>query len=393
MGHHTVVPTGQIVLPASGQIVKSAVEAVADLSSLDASNLSSGTVPLARISGLTDAQIAAGAAIAKTKLALAGTLTNADINAAAAIAYSKLALAAAIVNGDIAPAAAIAYSKLNLGASIVDADIAVAAAIAWSKLSKAGSSLADLATRSAADLSSGILASARARTVLANTDTGTKNNWAPGLVGDTFVFWAGVADATITGIAGGTVGQMFGVKNTGTKICYFSHQDAGSAAGNKLVNIVTSGITPIAPGGVAWFMHDGTAWQLIAHQQGGPITVPFAAGNFTSDAGTWTVIAANQIAYSYQLAGRLLTLIVDIERTSVAGGPAQLRVAIPNGYTVSAGFNYIGEVVDNGTTRVSSLASGAGLGYVKFFADIFGAAWANSAANSFIAGTAIFEVP
>lgn len=44
---------------------------------------------------------------------------------------------------------------------IVDADVNSAAAIAWSKLSKTGASLADLPTRSAADLSSGTLAAAR----------------------------------------------------------------------------------------------------------------------------------------------------------------------------------------------------------------------------------------
>ncbi|WP_052429718.1 hypothetical protein [Paenibacillus borealis] len=44
---------------------------------------------------------------------------------------------------------------------IVDADVNAAAAIAWSKLSKTGASLADLPTRSAADLSSGTLAAAR----------------------------------------------------------------------------------------------------------------------------------------------------------------------------------------------------------------------------------------
>lgn len=44
---------------------------------------------------------------------------------------------------------------------IVDADVNAAAGIAWSKLSKTGASLADLPTRSAADLSSGTLAAAR----------------------------------------------------------------------------------------------------------------------------------------------------------------------------------------------------------------------------------------
>lgn len=64
-------------------------------------------------------------------------------------------------NEQIAAGAGIVYSKLNLTASIVDADVASGAAIAWSKVSKSGSSLADLATRSASDLTAGTVASAR----------------------------------------------------------------------------------------------------------------------------------------------------------------------------------------------------------------------------------------
>lgn len=61
---------------------------------------------------IVNADVAAGAAIAYSKLNLTGAVVNADVSASAAIAYSKLALAGAIVNADIAAAAAIAYSKL-----------------------------------------------------------------------------------------------------------------------------------------------------------------------------------------------------------------------------------------------------------------------------------------
>lgn len=61
-------------------------------------------------------------------------LVNANVDAAAAIAYSKLNLAGEIVNNDIDAAAAIAYSKLSLGGSIVNADISGSAAIGVSKL-------------------------------------------------------------------------------------------------------------------------------------------------------------------------------------------------------------------------------------------------------------------
>lgn len=56
------------------------------------------------------------------------TLVNANIAAGAAIAYSKLNLASSIVNADVAAGAAIVYSKLNLAASIAAADLANAVA-------------------------------------------------------------------------------------------------------------------------------------------------------------------------------------------------------------------------------------------------------------------------
>lgn len=62
------------------------------------------------------------------------SIVNADINSSAAIAYSKLNLAGGVVNADVSNSAAIAYSKLALTGSIVNADVAVGAAIARTKI-------------------------------------------------------------------------------------------------------------------------------------------------------------------------------------------------------------------------------------------------------------------
>lgn len=67
----------------------------------------------------------------------------------------------AVTNAKVSASAAIAYSKLALTGALVDADVSGSAAITWTKVSKSGSSLADLATRSAADLSSGTVNEAR----------------------------------------------------------------------------------------------------------------------------------------------------------------------------------------------------------------------------------------
>lgn len=98
----------------------------------------------------------AEAAITAAKIA-EGSIDNAKIAANALIAYSKLSLAGTILNSDINENAAIVYEKLNLTGKIVDGDIKSDADIGWGKISKTNSSLADLATRSAGDLSSGTL--------------------------------------------------------------------------------------------------------------------------------------------------------------------------------------------------------------------------------------------
>ncbi len=95
---------------------------------------------------ITTTQLATGA-VTSTNI-LDGTILNVDINASAAIDGSKLA------SGSVT-------STQILDGTLLDADVNAAAAIAWTKLNKTGSSLTDFTTRSAADLSSGILLDAR----------------------------------------------------------------------------------------------------------------------------------------------------------------------------------------------------------------------------------------
>lgn len=102
------------------------------VSATDVLTFGGTAIPLS--GAIVNADIAAGAAIAYSKLNLAASIVNADVSATAAIAYSKLALTSAIVNADVSASAAIAYAKLNLATSILNADISATAAIAYSKL-------------------------------------------------------------------------------------------------------------------------------------------------------------------------------------------------------------------------------------------------------------------
>lgn len=102
--------SGLTNIPAANIVGTIAAVSGTNLTNLNGSNISSGTVAAARLSNITNTQIDAAAAIVYSKLSLSGGILNADVNASAAIAYSKLNLSAAIQNGDIA-AAIITFNK------------------------------------------------------------------------------------------------------------------------------------------------------------------------------------------------------------------------------------------------------------------------------------------
>lgn len=343
------------IVDAKGNVLAFPV-GVADVSSLNADNLTSGTVPLARLAGIT----------------------NAQIDAAAAIAYSKLAL-----TGDI-----------------VDADIASAAAIAWSKISKSGSSLADLATRSAADLSSGNLAVARlgngVTSITTDTSTGSVNNWAPTLAGNTFIEWSGASDATFTGLSssGVATGAIVVIRNAGTKNAFFSHLSGSSSTANQLTNVVTTGPTPIGPGGVIAYLFNGTNWRLIAHEQGTPIAVAYSAGNFTgSGTITWSVDSADIQTYSYVIRGAQMLLTFYADTTTVSGTGTQLRVAIPGGYTTVHRVQTVIRIIDNGTSRAGLFVQIESEPYVRLECDLTDTTnWAAATDNTYVRFSELIQI-
>src|SRR5690606_17792274 len=65
------------------------------------------------------------------------------------------------------------------------------------------------------------------------------------------------------------------------------------------------------------------------------VDMPFDAGNFTTDTGTWTVAEADQNTYAYQIDGNKMTVSFDIRTSTVASSPTQLRIAVPGGRTIA----------------------------------------------------------
>jgi len=169
-----------------------------------------------------------------------------------------------------------------------------------------------------------------------NTGSGPTNDWNVGLSGgNTLTRWAGAADITITGVVGGQAGQSWTFKNTGSKVAYFAHLSGASAASSRFANALTSGSTPVAPGGAITYTHDGTNWLLVAHEQGAWITPTYNGANFSSNAGSWLVEAGDIATYAYRVSGKTITVSWYLQATTVSGSPTQLRILIPGGYNAA----------------------------------------------------------
>ncbi len=263
--------------------VLKAGSSLADLATRSAADLGSGILPLARLSGITNAEIAAAAGIVDTKLATiatAGKVSNsattaANLNTASAIVardasgnFTAGTITAALI-GNAATATALAGGVANQvpyqsaanttaflaapGANVVLSGNNAApvwtntpaltgtniAGVPWAGVLKAGSSLADLETRSAANLDSGILPLARLS----------------GITNAEISASAAIVDTKLATIA--TAGKVSNSATTATNLNTASTIVARDASGNFTAGTITASSFSGALGGNA-----GTASSL-----------------------------------------------------------------------------------------------------------------------------------
>lgn len=232
-------------------------------------------------------------------------------------------------------------------------------------------------------------------TQITTTVTGTQNNFAPALAGDTQITVNNASDVTFTGMTGCTIsGQQVTFVSIGSGNVFFTHQDAGSTAGNRFINFATTGTTPLNQG-VARFTCDATAsrWRMIYHQQGAWINPVFNAGDYTAATGTWTVIAGNVAVFGYFLQGRTMHIKMEVNSTSVSATPATLNRTIPGGFTSAVGTVQLGRVVDNGGAAAIGIGRVVGGTTMNFSSTINFTGWATSTTSTAVTfGEFIFDV-
>lgn len=144
---------------------------------------------------------------------------------------------------------------------IVDADVNAGAAIGWSKISKSGSSLADLGTRSAADLSSGTLPGARMPAISGDITLSAGTTTAAitaGAIVNADINASAAIDASKIG--GGAVSNTeFGYLDGVTSVIQTQIDSKVSHANGQISNLATT-LTP----GRYWFGVGATGQPIVS---------------------------------------------------------------------------------------------------------------------------------
>lgn len=119
--------------------------------------------------------------------------------------------------------------------------------------------------------------------------------------------------------------------------------------------------------------------------------IAYAAGNFTAQAGTWTVDAADQTQLRYAIWGKTCTVWFDIANTDVSAAATDLRIALP--VTPAIDTRNLCQVVDAGVQNTGFARVAAGVARLQIFKTLAGAAYTITAAdNTSVRGQITFEI-
>jgi len=206
---------------------------------------------------------------------------------------------------------------------------------------------------------------------------GTVNDYLPGLAPGalTTIMWdaGGTTPATLTGIAGGTPGQILTVRNRGAGLLTLPFFSSGSLQANRFANVVSSGPTILAGGGWAQFVYRAW-WEMIGYEQGQWITPAYSAADYFADSGmTWTVEAGDVVLAKYRLAGRTMNWAVWIylSALSITTANQLVKRKLFGGLTSTGEFPFIATLSDNGVVA-TGLGSTSGTN-INFYHDAGGA--------------------
>lgn len=230
------------------------------------------------------------------------------------------------------------------------------------------------------------------------TSTGTQNNFS---ISEADVLRCNNASLlTLNGIVApaspAKPGKRLIIVSVGAGQVDLANENASSTAANRIINGVTGTISLAAGSGRALLEYDDTTdrWRVIAHEQGAAITATFAAGNFTSSAGTWTVASGDVTTCAYYLCDRMLTLQFYIVTTSVTGTPTALQInnGAYGGFTNAKTTLNMCAGSNAGGGNETCIATTAASGTLLAISQLDTGTWSNATDTTAVYGTVTFEV-
>lgn len=263
-------------------------------------------------------------------------------------AWSTDGSALTALNATSLASGTVALARLPL--TIANAQIDAAAAIAWTKISKTGSSLADLTTRSAADLSSGTLADARLSTnvSLFGTSVGAAD------------IDAGAVTAPKIADFGCTAGQAMSWQLTGWTCATFG---TGSGSVTSVAMTVPSILavagSPITTTGtLALTLATQTANTVFSGPTAAGPSVPTFRALVNADLPTSGVAAGDYVKVTVNTRGIITAALAAIDLATdvgatvlpLANGGTGLSAAADDVTIVSSGLAWVGRTLANCTT-------------------------------------------
>jgi hypothetical protein len=106
--------------------------------------------------------------------------------------------------------------------------------------------------------------------------------------------------------------------------------------------------------------------------------VPFNAGMFVSNGGTWTVASGHVLGFTYSIIGKMMFISLRIDGSSATGSASTLRITLPAGKTTSANCQMIDTCIcsNTNTTNVVGMVQAApNITYVGIYRNIIGSLW------------------
>lgn len=165
-------------------------------------------------------------------------------------------------------------------------------------------------------------------------------------------------DVTIYSASAGRAGDLLFIQHIGvddTKYVFLVHEQTGRPQA-MLWNRATSGWTVLAKFGSAIYQWDQAyaRWVLLALDMGGSREIPYAAGNYTSNVGSWTTAFGSAIT-RYDFDAESANVRIAVNASTLAGAPALLTVG---------GFPFTFRQIASGTYAVPAMGSSAGVWFL-----------------------------